>query len=332
MKCISVIATLLIGCFIFALAGANGAAQASESKVPSGDKRSLTFPDRSIGRLYLLPSAAQGRLYSRAKEIALAQGNVVIEVLPGRELILSANGALMQHPELLDRLPPDALEGVILKQISLEDSNKQGSNNIAHLVRMTGLKRVSLSYLEPTDSAVSRLTALNKLETFSCPYGQLSGSFLKEFKKLPKLRLLDLSFNPLTLENFQQLPTFPKLEFLYLHHCNIDLAKSKVLSRCTNLKELSVSSNKQFDDQCLKLLCHMPFLVHLEIDRTAATMQGYLQLKALKRLQTLRLTDSNLSASDLKQLKAALPNVHMIFQNETTRIDEDTKSIFAPLK
>ena len=76
----------------------------------------------------------------------------------------------------------------------------------------------------------------------------------------------------------------------------------------------------------------MPFLVHLEIDRTAATMQGYLQLKALKRLQTLRLTDSNLSASDLKQLKAALPNVHMIFQNETTRIDEDTKSIFAPLK
>ena len=185
-------------------------------------ERTMKFPDTSLGGLYVIQIANSGLIYGE-KEAAVAKGIVKLQVPPGSEILLRGNSNLLQKPNLLDSLAPNCIDCLEIKGAFFDLDDEQFANKmLLRVSKLTGLNKLRVTALEPDDAGMSVLKSLKKLTLLSVTVGRIEGACLKDLQTLPLLNDLDISDNPIKLDNLKYIGSFPSLKHLGLHRCKID--------------------------------------------------------------------------------------------------------------
>ena len=301
------------------------------AKLPKVTERIIHFPPQSLGGLYVVPKVCNAMLYGE-KEIAVAKDTVKIKIPAGYELYLRANATLLENPSELDKLPPDCLDCLEFRSALFNVDDEQfGTKLLSHVNKLTGLRVLKVTALEPDDIGVSSLKSMKKLQILSVNVGRLEGSCLKDLQTLPALEELDISDNPVNLNNFAYIAKFPALKHLEAHRCRLNKGAIQQISKCSTLSDLNLSGNPMVQDDCAEYLNKMPNLQLLDLTSTKMTGHGLKQLQNLKKLQYIAITSSLISPEALIDIHKALPHTHLELKGPSAPVTKENRSIFAPL-
>jgi hypothetical protein len=297
--------------------------------------RTIIFPNRSIGGLVLMPAEFPGTFFG-AEEAAVAKGRVTIKMSPQQQLWLRGNTNLVREPHLLDSLAPDAVDCLELKVAFLEEGEEGFSDKILERIcRLTGLKQLSIEGVSPTDAGMSKLANLKKLECLYSNIGELNGSCLKDLQKLPALKVLLISANPIRAENLKYLGEFPKLRRVDLSRTNMTeegMKQLSQLSKCSTFRDLNLASNPAIGNDSLKYLLPIKSLEALSILSTSVTEKGIPQLRALAHLKRIDISQEHFTPKSLEDLRKQMPGVTFRVYPRAKVVNKETNRLFAPLR
>ena len=316
---------------VFAAKTSTSDSLTSTLKTPKVTQRVLHFPEESFGGLYLISRGNEGNAYGE-QEVAVAKGTVKLNVPTGREVLLRANITLLKNPAELDKWSPDGIDSLELKSALLNLGDEQfGTKIFSHVKNLTGLRALRATALEPDDIGVSSLKALKKLEIMSLNVGRLEGSCLKDLQTLPALKDLDISDNPIDLNNLSYIEKFPALKHLGLHRCKINKTAMQHISKCSTLEDLNLTGNPEVADDCCDYLCKMPSLQIMDLVGTKITARGLMKFQGSRNLRTVYISDSAVATDAIGELRRALPHTNIVLKNVRQSPSKDLNRIFAPL-
>ena len=181
--------------------------------------------------------------------------------------------------------------------------------NVYHKVR-AGLP-VRSDDIAITDADLAHVKRLTKIRRLSLSYAQISDAGLAELRDLTTLRFLDLQSSRITDGGLVHLTHLTKLKFLGLGHTEVTDAGLEKLKGLTNLQTLLLS-NTQVTDAGLANLEGLTNLQVLDLSSTQITDAGLVQLKGLTNLQSLHLNNTKITDDGAKKLQKALPSCQFI--------------------
>ena len=202
-----------------------------------------------------------------------AQGT--IQIPANKFVVFAPNFNYINNPHVLDSLPANAFDGIILRFIAMEDKDEgKGDIALAALNHFTSLRSLDLQKAEITDAGLSKLKDLKNLEAIELFNTSVNGTFLKDLTGSKKLRALLISYNALDLNCLKYLPQFPLLAKLDLGRTRLTVPAIKPLQQCPNLQILDISDNSNIDDSVVELLLSMKHLKTLRAKKTALSSKG----------------------------------------------------------
>jgi hypothetical protein len=290
--------------------------------------RVLPFPkDYSLGEIEIIDWPPR----TPKKELCGAAKDTVI-VPPGKMSRLVPAYHYYKDPSLVNTLPPDGFDSILLAASSLADSEDGLCDRaLSGVGRLKGLVELDLDRSDATDAGVAHAADLPNLQKITAFSANIEGRCLKQFSGLKQLRYLRLPRNPLKDENLQYLAAVPQLQYLSLTKCNIGDAGIKNMAGCAKLVSLNIAGNPRITDQSIKYLLNLKKLRYLVIGDTSITVKGALQLQAL-HLAGIDLPPRNCSKAELNELHKAFPNILIAApRSHTTTVDPETNTLFAPL-
>jgi len=121
------------------------------------------------------------------------------------------------------------------------------------------------------------------------------------------------------------------LNALDLHACNVDELGLKDLVNCPKLNNLSVSGNSKVTDSAMKYVNQMKNLQFLDLLNTKVTVAGLAQLKDLKHLIRILISDTYVTPKAALALNRKIPTLRIEMRTAKS-VDKDVARMFAPLK
>lgn len=258
--------------------------------------------------------------------VGLAQGPVKIPANTFVTLKLGTN--FFQKPDLLSKLPPDAIDCLIVSMISMDDSeDKLCDDSLGHLNNLTGLQAILVDRSDVTDEGLSKLAKLVNITYISAFLTNIHGSSLKDLSNLKKMRFMSFHSTPLDGKNLVYLANFPQLELLDVTRTGIDSNSVKHLVKCPNLVSLDISDNARINDSAVPYLATLKKLKHLNIGNTAITFNG---VKGLKGLTPNYLAlPRSIAKSQFPAIQAIFPGTTLAIQGDgNKKVDDETGTIF----
>ena len=300
------------------------------------EQRTINFPKKaSIGALFLIrqyhpdPDCWCVNAWNE-HQVGGAKGTVTLTVPPKTFLGMEANRRVFENPELLNQVSPEGIDALKLSFISLADSEDQLFDNaVEHVNHLTGLKMLAVDRSEATDTGLSKLKGLSKLHTICCFLSSVNGSCFKDLAKLPALCELSVAWCKIDLKNLDYLPSFPKLRVLDISKIHMNEASSIPIGKCSELIDLNVSGNHNFDDKCLRHLTGLKKLQYLDIGDTPVTISGLEGLRGIK----LKILKAPYGLSkQLKELQKLFPGAAISYGEAPGRkASKSDQEDFAPL-
>lgn len=326
----SIALPLFLFVFLFAFSEAAFAQkyvpQEIEFDAQSYPARVIEFPKQySIGSLKMVP-LKEGS--GRQLEVT-ARGKVTVPA--GYCSFFSAQRQYLDHPEIAKTLPVNAFDSVQMSATALGDSEAgQLGKALASIVRFKSVRQVVLDRSDANDADIAQLASLpdlQRLSVFSC---EAKGAFLKDFTAMQSLKSLRLSQNYINSDYLQYLSKMRNLEYLFLVRCMLKDDSLRHISHCTKLVRLDIARNPDVTDQSLKYIKQLKKLQFLSVDETQITLRALLSLKGLP-LHLLARSDAGYSAKDLMLIRKTFPGVVVTQKLKQHAVDQDTKTIYAPL-
>lgn len=295
-------------------------------------ERTITFPaSRTYGSLIYYPPNYQER--ETHKECCIAQAQGTVKIKAGWVVEFWPNGEFFRHPEVLDKLPPDSIDGVRLKYLPMDDSEEGlGDASLAHINNLTKLKYLDVDRSEISDKGLSLLTKLNDLEYLSGLGSGIEGTCLKTMGHMKKMRIFKLPNCNLRISEIKYIPTnFPDLRFLCLNRTRLKDESMEPISRCKNLIRIDISDNSFLTDACCKYIARLPNLYMIEMSSTSITAKGVRDLAGLP-LATIVMGGA-IKKKELESLRKLWPNSMVAVHNpgDENKYTNDVKKILAPI-
>jgi hypothetical protein len=294
--------------------------------------RTITFPKRSLGGLYLVQIYELGQWGPEPTEVAVAKGTVTITIPPNQSLALRTNSMILTEPALFGSLPPDGLDALEISATPFDEAEDATSDKaLSYVADLTGLKQLILKQFEATDKGLSELKSLKHLQHLTSVLGKANGFCLKDLAELPELFNLDLSHNPIKQENLQYLAGFHKLARLVLHRCQLGEEGVKNISKCKTITMLAINLNPKVNDNCMKYLAQLPNLRSLDLASTGVTIKGLEYLRELKNLRGVTISEGLFDRYQLPTIQKLLPKTIITFSKGSKIPDSFTQRVLAPL-
>ena len=163
--------------------------------------------------------------------------------------------------EVLDTLPPDLLSGLLAGEffhyragneplekvyanvLQTQDRSRMPlqDGDLAHVVRLSGLRDLYLDHSFVTDAGIAVLGEMNSLETLSLTGTDITDGALAALAALPSLRRLDLTGTAITDEGLAFLASATALEELTLDRTAVTDAGVGLLTALPNLQRVSLN-------------------------------------------------------------------------------------------
>jgi hypothetical protein len=260
-----------------------------------------------------------------------------------------------------------AIEDGDVVELSLRDSSKLGDAEWRTICGLSELRKLTTYGRAQglNDQTVGYLKGLGKLESLSTDGAQLSDvglakmadvsslrsvaffhlSFRKEgftgkgfgaWKKLPDLERLTVAGMSMGDEGFVEIGQLKTLRELRTWHTYRTEASHAEIAKLPKLTSLKLGQRLPhggvapcLTDRSLSVLAKMATLESLEIGEARFTLAALKQLKSLPRLKRLKIDRTELTVSDIEQLRAELSGVDVKFEPLT---DEQRKKLESYLR
>ncbi len=228
-------------------------------------------------------------------------------------VVLGQLGALprLQSLVLRDTLVNDDDCGRLRDLRSLEDltlwNNPIAGQGLAALADIKGLRTLGLHGEEVTDATLSHIAQLTNLTQLDLSGTAITDAALSHIERLANLTQLSLSRTGITDLGLAHVAKLTRLRVLLLT-ANTKITSGGIarLKPLNDLRVLEVGG-EHIDDECAAHLCCLPRLRFLDVWRTHMTIDGLLQLQAMKSLDCLCVTAMRFNPQELKRLHDAMP-------------------------
>jgi hypothetical protein len=286
--------------------------------------RRITFPNKySAGMLYLnTDSEVDWAIGYNGRALIKAQG--VCDIPDNGRVYLVASHAVLEHPEIFNAIPPDALACIKLDNLGALSNIDNITGPLGHL---TGLRRLQLAGCELTDAGLTNLTGLHKLEGLSLGLCGIRGTCFKQWS-LPHLRVLDLNDNSLAPEAYTYLSKYQTLKMLFVNQTGLKDDGLAEIAKLKNLTRLTLQTTR-ITGKGLKYLTRLKELRKLDLRGASLTVSDLSGLRGMN-LEVLDLPSKYYSPHDLKTLKQIFPHTELPVTNGS--VDTEMKGLFAPLR
>lgn len=236
----------------------------------SNDKRKFTFPKGiSLGSVCVI-----GRPETRTQ----AMNEVV---LPNGPIEYIADAKLMNFPNLMLKFRPGEIYSFVL-----QDTFRNPKRILNELYRQNKLEILNLNSTFLTDSDISAIGKLPKLNRLFLANSTLSGDVIASLPTLKQMHSLDLvktqNLDPL----LDKLVGTKNLYYLRVKSCALTRKNLLQLAKLTSIGDLHVNANTAITDETLPLLLPLKKLESLNIEDCAITLKSLPTLKKfpLKRI------------------------------------------------
>jgi serine/threonine protein kinase len=257
------------------------------------DQRTIRFPDRPVGTVYLISRDSKG-IETRREKYAAAQGPISV---PKGALVQLKDVPLQEISlDFLANLGPDDLQYLDFIDTPLSDQalsaigrlkGLQSVNFVGTDISDQGLRQLDLPMLggldltrtKITDKGVSYIAALLKrIRWLSLEDTKVTDSGLPYLINLNSLATLRLDHSQVTDSGMTQIKRLRKLSTLELAGDNITDAGLSILSEMSTLRELDLRETK-ITDRSIDVLCRMGMLERLNVSGTSISASGISRLK-----------------------------------------------------
>jgi hypothetical protein len=233
------------------------------------------------------------------------------------------------------------LTNVKTMQISGDGLNDR---TLGLLTGMTALEDLQTNQAQFTDAGLAQFTKfpkLNQIKFFhtSLKRKDFNGSGLAALAAIPNLRRLTVAGCPFNDEGMAAVGKLTQLENFRTWHTYQTEAGNAHLKSLSNLKSLNLgqrlrhydglSNALSLNEATIGVLAELKSLDTLQLGEARFTADALARLQALPNLKRLELDRIDIPADDVEKLKAALPNVTVVWKPLS---DEDRAGLERLLK
>lgn len=252
--------------------------------------RTFHFPEEvSLGKLtspesFWKPQEAQG----------------VANAPPHLMLTLKGSVNLLSNPELLDPFRPDDLAKIEIDSLAAEIN----SNTLAHLVRLTQLRELTIANTAITTETIEAINKFKRLEGLQLQGSPVSAEDLLKLDRLDRLSILAVQnvrgISPV-IAKLKRAPQMV-LKELEMSKCRLTDNDLEQLAEIDSLTTLKLSFNN-FGERGITALQRLPHLTDLAIEGCNVSPAC---LKKFKNLRELTLTQKFYDDATIADLKKTL--------------------------
>lgn len=260
------------------------------STINADGSRTFNFPQNvSLGML----SAPQSFWQSRQ-----AKGKVPVP--PHLMLSLKGSDNILSNPELLDPFRPDDLTKIELGSLAVDIN----STTLAHLVRLTQLKALTIANTDITPEIIEAINKFKRLESLQLQSSPVSADYLLKLDRLDQLSTLavqDVRGISPVIAKIKGAPLMV-LKELDMSYCRLTDDDLEQLAEIDSLTTLKLSFNN-FGERGITALQRLPHLTYLSIEGCNVSPDC---LKKFKKLGSLTITHKFYDDATIADLKKAL--------------------------
>jgi hypothetical protein len=191
-------------------------------------------------------------------------------------------------------------------------SSRLTDQGLRHLSALSSLEHLYLFLDGITDAGFAHLaglTSLTHLELCRCTL--VTGDGFRHLTGLSAVRELKVRGIPIADESLAHLSGWKDLEILDLAGTKVVGPSFRFLSGLSRLRELDCGGTG-FIDEGMPHLARLSSLERLDLEGAKITDAGLRALAPLQSLRRLELTGANVSASAIRDLKAAIPELSSV--------------------
>jgi serine/threonine-protein kinase len=204
-----------------------------------------------------------------------------------------------------------------------------GDAGLAKLSRFSHLQGLWIGRLKITRQGINSVGAVQSLESLEVGGNSLTGDDFTGLSRLHNLGTLHLDRTCVADNLGSVLKGMSKLSTLSLRCTPISDVGVKGLRQLNWLRTLNLAGCQNITDDAIGAICQFPNLENLSLSYTKVTKAGLARLKDLHTLRVLKLCGMKLTAAELNQLQALLPQCK-IFTEDTRFEDSDDLTIKRP--
>ena len=223
--------------------------------------------------------------YSSKKSQQEAKGTVVLE--PKKEIYFCANEYILTHPKLIDSFRSDDLYAFNAPE---QENAIKMDEPMAHIAKLTGLKKLNIKTNRATDAIVPYLDKLTNLESLNLDMTHVTGSGLAKFKGLKKLKQLFFSYNHGVPDLLQAIHGSKELQNLYLESPDMPFTPqyAKLLADCPKLRHLDLQASK-LNNEGLYILATLPHINFIDATDCQVTNEAVNKVNASRKGRKIRI-------------------------------------------
>ncbi len=284
-----------------------------------------------------------------------ARGTVTFTRSAGNLLGLSIGTYAITHPETLDRITPNYIEGLLFTFISSDQEDlKRATEVIRHLRGFVYLKEFGIDMSDISDAQLAEFPAFSSLERFAADCDILfTGEGLSRLAHCTNLRSMSLHATSFKGTNLALLKDFKNLEYLSLSQTHLQ-GQLKYLPACPSIKHLSLNASHvtngdliylrqlknlavldlggcRISDEGLRALSGSKRLKELGLAQTSVTIRSVIELAEKLHLARVTLTDRQFSAEDKRKLEKVCLRVEYFSPPHVKVPTRDYQRMYAPM-
>lgn len=202
----------------------------------------------------------------------------------------------------------ELLEIPSLKGVLLSGCSGFTDAGIRRLVALPRLQGVELAYVPVTDKTAQMFLDRGTIARFSLSHTGTTASWLPSLSKNPEFNSIRLEGIPLTDDDLRAMSKL-KLASVAIESKEVTNAGFRHLEALTDLRLLGVYKCPKVDDGVLDEPIKFAALTRLEFWGVRITDAGLQRVKALSRLENLKLKDTRVTAEGVAKLRAELPKL-----------------------
>lgn len=193
-----------------------------------------------------------------------------------------------------------------LRELSLSNTHVR-ADGLAALGKFPKLKHLELgAYYSKGDKNLLALSSAKELEWLDLKDSEIAVEDLDEVAQITSLRKLVLSNCQIEDGAVVALETLPNLKTLDLSFTNFSTARLDEVVKLAALDTL-VLANSDVDDATMVLIAaKLPELKHIDLRNTIVTEKGILELRKLRKLESVEVEGSGVPKAAQESLKKAL--------------------------
>ena len=252
-------------------------------------------------------AVALDRISSRRHKVAAAEGVVKLSEAENRGVYFAPGLALIRHPELMDAISPDNIQGFLFSFTSTGDSEDALADGlVAKIFHLKNLRLLRLSRCDVSDLGAKGIHDLPQLKTLDLSYSLISNKSVPVIGKLTGLEELILNNVDLAKSDFSYIGGLPKLSALYLRNSQVNDTMVNALKPAKSLSVLDLTNNTAITDASLPALALLPNLKTVSFSGTSVNVRSLIKLS---RVTSVVVSRRELKGASLAVLCKTIPNL-----------------------